>query len=502
MIISHKHKFIFFKTRKTAGSSIQVALAEHCGPDDIITGQYQLGIDDHSHSAGFNMDKFFTNHPHPELIPVKNFLPKEVWDTYYKFAFVRNPFDVAVSRYHWDQKGKKGLTETSVEGFRKWVADGNLYDRDQAHFYTAYDGYVDLDFIGYYENLEEDVQHICKVIGISSLNLPSLKSGYRDNSSYATFYDDVTKERVQQFFDLDFNLYGYNFDNRNVIKRGNIITSELFDNENDNIGTPCIIKVPDWASNRLGSLYLYFSNHDGTSIKLAYADSIEGPWRVKEDVLNLKDTPCKTHIASPEVIIDESSKELKMYYHGNFNHGQGTLLATSTDGLSFTNTSEEMLCDFYLRVFNYKNTQYGIAKKGNKGAIIYNIDNNFEALFEFLPSSRHCHAIVNKDTLYITYSMMGHNPEHIRLCTIKLDEDVNNWEVLSDEALLWPTFKYEGADAIRVTSQPGSATARYGRRIQELRDPFMFDLNDKVHILYSTQGERAIAYAQLTNFYR
>ena len=67
MIVSHKHKFIFLKTRKTAGSSIQVTLAEHCGEDDIITGQYRLGIDDGSHSAGLNMNKFFTNHPHPEL---------------------------------------------------------------------------------------------------------------------------------------------------------------------------------------------------------------------------------------------------------------------------------------------------------------------------------------------------------------------------------------------------------------------------------------------------
>ena len=46
MIVSHKHKFIFFKTRKTAGSSIQVALAKHCGEDDIITGQYRDGVDD------------------------------------------------------------------------------------------------------------------------------------------------------------------------------------------------------------------------------------------------------------------------------------------------------------------------------------------------------------------------------------------------------------------------------------------------------------------------
>ena len=81
MIVSHKHKFIFFKTRKTAGSSLQVALAEHCGTGDIITGQYRLGVDDNSHSAGLNMEKFFTTHPHPELADVRRFLGEEIWNS-------------------------------------------------------------------------------------------------------------------------------------------------------------------------------------------------------------------------------------------------------------------------------------------------------------------------------------------------------------------------------------------------------------------------------------
>ena len=74
MIISHKHKFIFFKTRKTAGSSIQVELAKYCTYDDIITGQYKQGIDDSSHSAGLNMDKFYTNHPHPILKECRTYI--------------------------------------------------------------------------------------------------------------------------------------------------------------------------------------------------------------------------------------------------------------------------------------------------------------------------------------------------------------------------------------------------------------------------------------------
>ena len=36
MIISHEHKFIFLKTKKTAGTSIELALSQLCGPDDVI----------------------------------------------------------------------------------------------------------------------------------------------------------------------------------------------------------------------------------------------------------------------------------------------------------------------------------------------------------------------------------------------------------------------------------------------------------------------------------
>ena len=491
MIISHKHKFIFFKTRKTAGSSLQVALAEHCGQEDIITGQYRLGIDDNSHSAGLNMDKFFTTHPHPELAEVRAFLGEEIWNSYFKFAFVRNPFDIAVSRYHWDMKGKLGIQDTSVEGFRNWVKQGGLFDKDRAHLYITNGKSVELDFIGYYENLEEDVQYICDKINIPSLSLPSLKGGFRDNSSYTDFYDEATEQSVRSFFSEDFRLLGYNFKNRNVIKRGNIITGDLFKHENDNIGSPCMLYLN-------GTFYVYFSNHEGTSIRLATSKHLQGPWKI-EEVLRLRDTPCTTHIASPEVVYEDGV--FKMYYHGDRDNKQGTFLAESKTGDFFTTVSPEILCNFYLRVFDYKGVRYGIAKNNNDGAIIYNISDNYTPLFSFLPSARHCHGMVKGDNLYITYSNIGDSPEHIRLCTVQLNEDIAKWEVLSDEVLIMPTFRHEGGNDIRVTSAPGSATRRFGHPIMELRDPYLLDINGKVHILYSTQGERAIAYAQLSNFY-
>ena len=86
MIVSKSHKFIFLKTRKTAGSSIQVALSTICDPlQDIITGSNKKeGVLDEKGYAGWNYKKFFTYHPHPPIEQVKKWVDKE-WSNYFKF---------------------------------------------------------------------------------------------------------------------------------------------------------------------------------------------------------------------------------------------------------------------------------------------------------------------------------------------------------------------------------------------------------------------------------
>lgn len=501
MIISHKHKFIFLRTRKTAGSSLQTYLAKYKGDTDIITGPYTEESDS-SHSEGFNSEKysniFNPYNPHTTLQEAKSIVTPEEWNSYFKFALVRNPYEIAVSRYCWDTKGKSHK-ETSIDGFREWVSTGKLFGGDTFSQYISEQGVISLDFIAHYENLNEDIKFICDKLCLPYQLLPTLKSGYRDKIHFSDYYTPEIKDIVYNHFKDDIDMFDYKFDNTNIIsKRTPIIDRSSFEFQNDNINNPTVISVPSFINNSIGKFYCYFSNHSGTSIKMAYTDDLNGKWTVIDTVFTLRDSACDSHIASPEIVVENN--EILMYYHGDKNGEQKTFLAKSSDGINFTRVSDNPLCDFYLRVFKYKNKKYGIAKSGNISSVIYDVDNGYVPKFSLLPKSRHCAVYVDGDMLYILYSKVGDAPEHIRICNVKLDDDISNWEIIDDKKLVSSNFKFEGAHLEPIPSMFGSATLRYGGTdINELRDPFLFRHEDRLYIYYVILGEKKITWAEVIN---
>ena len=82
MIISHKHKFIFIRPRKTAGTTMQNVLSQICGDDDIVTSGYDDGTKNIDQSC-------WDGHPHPHLWDVKQLVGEDIWREYFKFTFVR-----------------------------------------------------------------------------------------------------------------------------------------------------------------------------------------------------------------------------------------------------------------------------------------------------------------------------------------------------------------------------------------------------------------------------
>lgn len=278
-----------------------------------------------------------------------------------------------------------------------------------------------------------------------------------------------------------------------------------------NINGPSLIKVPDWVINPLGCYYLYFADHKGKFIRMAYADKIEGPWRIyTPGVLSLEnslfvlegissDDGCKNdkylyaHIASPDVHVDHDNKIIRMYYHGMLaDADQQTRVAYSQDGLLFS-AQPTLLGSPYFRVFEYDNWVYAVCWAGE---VLRSCswDGPFETGF-VLPGIasneqpqrvlRHCALLVRKQTLHLFFSCINDCPEHILYSKINLDQHWRSWKVTAIESVITPQLDWEGAGLPIVKSVEGAAKAS----CHELRDPCIFVDNEVTYLLYCGAGE-------------
>lgn len=275
-----------------------------------------------------------------------------------------------------------------------------------------------------------------------------------------------------------------------------------------NINGPSLIRVPGWVKNPLGTYYLYFAHHGGTYIRMAYADKLEGPWKIHEGgVLKLADCPgAKGHIASPDAVVDEAAKQIRMYFHAPAKAaaGQKTFVAMSEDGLVFK-AREEVLGIFYWRAFRWENQWYGMAK----GGLLYRSADGltkFEEGTNPLPGGdarggsfndagpRHVAVRVMGEVLEVYYTSIGDSPERIFRTTVPLKGDWKTWKSTEPVEVLRPTEEWEGAKLPLVTSKAGAVKGKENA----LRDPAVFvDADGKAYLLYSVAGESGIAIARI-----
>lgn len=268
-----------------------------------------------------------------------------------------------------------------------------------------------------------------------------------------------------------------------------------------NINGPSLIRVPSWVEKPLGKYYLYFAHHGGAYIRLAYADRLEGPWTVHAPgVLHIADAPGRGHIASPDVHVDEASKEILLYFHqppakGSAAKEQQTYLATSKDGLRFAARPEE-LGHAYMRVFTYKGKVYGFGMSGTAdGVFMRSADGRapFEDGPHCLPKVRHGALWLEGDTLFLLYTIVGEAPERILLSTVDLSKDWRDWAPSPGEIVLEPETDYEGAREPLLPSRNGAVAGP----VRQLRDPGIFHEEGRRYLLYAVAGEQGIAIAEL-----
>lgn len=273
-----------------------------------------------------------------------------------------------------------------------------------------------------------------------------------------------------------------------------------------NISGPSLVAAPPWLAEPLGRYYLYFGHHHGQFIRLATANELTGPWTVHAPgVLPREATPGyegrrADHVASPDVHIDKGPRRIRMYFHqptpSGGPRGQGTYLALSDDGLSFT-AQPDYLGLFYFRVFARDGWHYALAKYHNDGGILYRSRDGlagFETGPRVLPRVRHMAAWQHDGEVYVFYSRGGDGPEHI-LCSriVNLDDDWTEWRFSQPVSVLTPQEDYEGVNA---PVRPSRFGATYDF-VHELRGPAIFEEDGRVYLLYSTAGETAIAIAEI-----
>ena len=263
-----------------------------------------------------------------------------------------------------------------------------------------------------------------------------------------------------------------------------------------NINGPSLIRVPSWVPGRLGTYYLYFAHHKGTSIRLAHADSIRGPYRIHPGgALPLDRTPCHDHVASPDVHVDHERHEIRMYFHGMAGSSQRTFVATSSDGLHFL-SQKKPLGPFYFRVFGHGKSWYAIAKHRNRSGVLLRSKDpfaRFRRVRAILPDMRHAAVHVEKDTLLIFFSRIGDDPESILLSRMDLSGPPRTWRPTEPLPIVRPELPYEGASLLRRASRSGPAFTP----VHQVRDPALFQEHGQLHLLYSVAGEQGIAIARL-----
>jgi hypothetical protein len=213
MIISHKHKFIFIKTNKTAGTSIEIALSKICGSRDVITPispedealRKKLGYRGPQNCLGLNGIEFVN---HLTAARIKEGVEQKIWNEYYKFCFQRNPWDRIISLYYWRNKREPRI---SISKFLE--TDFPLLLIKRGHDLYSIDGEIVVDKICLFENIAEELEQVLLHLGIGEkIVLPRAKSGYRkDNRHYRDILSASEKEKIAKIFHRDIENFGYIF---------------------------------------------------------------------------------------------------------------------------------------------------------------------------------------------------------------------------------------------------------------------------------------------------
>lgn len=209
MIVSHKHRFIFAAVPKTGTHSVRQALREHLGDQDI-------------EQVGLFVDKRFPyedlaaiRHGHLGLAQVRPYVGEEAFTSYFKFGFVRNPFDRFVSycAFMTRANGLFQRTPRAVMEHLLFVAppESHILFQPQSSVLADADGTLLADMVGRVEDMQHSYDQACARIGIPARALGQVNGSPRGDRDYRRYYDKLLIDAVAARYARDLELFDYEF---------------------------------------------------------------------------------------------------------------------------------------------------------------------------------------------------------------------------------------------------------------------------------------------------
>lgn len=243
MIVSHSHEFVFVKTKKTAGTSIEVFLAQHCSDGDVVT---PVGVEPETRDHRPRNYRGIVN-PFPEaaglvtassqwrqvdgggvlksfghLIKRKRFynhipayriqhrLGRDRWQRYASFAVERNPWDKALSQFYWKARRRPGYT------FEQFVADGDV-GINYPRYCSPVSGDIMVDTIIYFHALDAGLSSMCEQVGVPFPGSLPVRAKASTRTNRAPYQDLFRTElapfraAIDELFAVEIELHGWDF---------------------------------------------------------------------------------------------------------------------------------------------------------------------------------------------------------------------------------------------------------------------------------------------------
>lgn len=219
MIISHKHRFIYLRTEKTGSTSLSNALEAIVGDEDERASMARPAWAKYSpihHGAlKHNFPQWFGLHTHATARQVRQVIGKKIFDSYFKFAVERNPWDRQVSLYFHREWKKKNKKTNFDQDMRSVIYRNTEYCKLNNWSIYAIGNKIVADRVLRYENLNNEIADLLNDLGIDmDLYMPRMRSYAPDRPHYSTFYSDWTRDLVAKWYAKEIGALGYNFETK------------------------------------------------------------------------------------------------------------------------------------------------------------------------------------------------------------------------------------------------------------------------------------------------